>query len=425
LALSGVAAVLLVYACKKNDAHPVTRGTTVSADTIHISSPIDSGTELIVSEPSGTVLLDTIFSTTTNFRAALSSPLPFVDVTLIQYYSYSHTYQATTYKTVNPSTWTSLMPGSYSVPVSKAGYSTGDLTYLLSPGNLPIFPRGNGPNYPDSGIYISSIADQGPYSMGFSFYNYPPYPIASQYWNYGNYRIFMLWTANGLYNFYTPKTLHDTVQDPVMDTAEIIRPVIPAEFNQVIPQVTYINAFMDTTNFLNSVTLYPTGPDFNSMLTRGLQIPRQPFIQKYELNILLFGSDSDNVTFYNYADTVPTVFSLPDQSYYSLNATQADNFSVSWPKGKPTSYTVTWATSTVHWSISASTDSTSLHPLSMFTALHSKLLSGQNLNSLALLNFSLQTVQGFDYAGFLGYVCDSMALKTRRVGSLVSYNRTY
>ena len=106
-------------------------------------------------------------------------------------------------------------------------------------------------------------------------------------------------------------------------------------------------------------------------------------------------------------DSIPTTLPLPTAADYAITSTQNDNFSVSFHLSGITSYGTEWSAGKVLLNILANPDSTTLHPLSLLTALKSRKLQGQSLAGLKLTNFDFQTVQGLNYNGYFNLVYDS------------------
>ena len=73
--------------------------------------------EVIISEPAGKILLDTITPPNTEIVASLSTNAKLVEITNVYFDIYAATYNVVTYKAVDPSTWTSIYSGSYHAPV--------------------------------------------------------------------------------------------------------------------------------------------------------------------------------------------------------------------------------------------------------------------------------------------------------------------
>lgn len=131
---------------------------------------------------------------------------------------------------------------------------------------------------------------------------------------------------------------------------------------------------------------------------------------------------------YSYGDSVPVLQpfpTLPDESFYSLNATQNNSFSVGFTGNKPTYYNTQWQVGNISWTIYASPDSATLQPLNMLIALKSQRLQGQSLNNLKLSGFEFFNTQGLGYADYLAYVCDPAQTNAKRLSTAVTFTKYF
>lgn len=102
-----------------------------------------------------------------------------------------------------------------------------------------------------------------------------------------------------------------------------------------------------------------------------------------------------------------------------------NQFSLSWNSVHPSYYSTSWAAGNLRWTLYSSPDSTTQHPLNLFSSLDSQLLRGQNLGNLTLTGFAFETAQGLDYAGFFNYTCNPTLLKTQRLPASITYSKTF
>src|SRR5579872_3390358 len=109
---------VFLFSCNKNqDAVATTNGDLKINLTTPGAVPNINDYEIIISEPTGRVLLDTIALPNTSIVASLKTNASLVDITNVYYDLFANTYYVVTYKAVNPSTWTSIYSGSYHAPV--------------------------------------------------------------------------------------------------------------------------------------------------------------------------------------------------------------------------------------------------------------------------------------------------------------------
>ena len=143
-------AVIFVACHKDSTPPPVAPPTTPQTGTLNINMnypAVDTSTttyELIINEPGGKVLLDTIAVVNHPVKAALRTNAKLVDVTTILLFTNPTQYYAFTYKSVDPSGWSNTYPGSYQV---SPGLNT------LSSTNAQLVVQ----NFPSSAIYGTSV----------------------------------------------------------------------------------------------------------------------------------------------------------------------------------------------------------------------------------------------------------------------------
>jgi len=406
LYLSILALSSLLFSCKKDSTHTSTSVAPPVTGTMNINLSYNPGSafELIISETGGKILLDTLTPASgNNIIATLKTNQTLVDYTLVNYDSGASAYYASTYKGVNPSSWTWLTAGDYFAPEGPLPSRSASILYTNTPvGN--IYPY----IFNDYvGTFSSSPTNTSAGDLAFNY---------SQ--NGSNNYLYLLFPALGMYNFHIPKGLNDTVDLTSMDTAVMLNFNKPAEYTM---QSCTLIGVMDTTDFSRNVVLYgflhyPGTPD--------MEYPRK-LVQKLELSANAASSNNDYASYYSYGDSIPSTLPLADESSYTITSTQNTNFSLKFLSAAPSYYTTGWKTQGITWALSASPDSTTLNPLSLLTALKSKMLQGIDLSGLSLSSFGFEAAQGLDYAGFLSYVCNPNLIKTQRLSSSIQFSKSF
>jgi hypothetical protein len=182
---------------------------------------------------------------------------------------------------------------------------------------------------------------------------------------------------------------------------------------------------MDTTNIDRALLLYaPTGgPGGDTTAVQNFCYPPS-VVEKYELRIYAHTPDKQNyISYYSYGPQVPPTMPFPDSTGYTLNSILPDHFSFTLLSVSP-SYIGTQyltASSKVNWTIFSSPDSTQLHPLSTLSSLNSRMLQGQNLNTLSFYSFGYGTADQLNYQDYFSYVCNLQRASTSRPGSEVDF----
>jgi hypothetical protein len=364
-------------------------------------SLLQANVELIVSEPGGKVLLDTITPVNTHIEISLATRAPTVDLTNICYENYLHQFIVRTFKGVNPSGWAADYNLNDEAP---AGTSP-----TLVPDTLQFI------NLPTIGL---SIFDQSVFNSGFAI-PAPPNSISAKYSLVaGNYAYLILPRVN-LYKMVIPSGSNQTIDCSTMDTAEVANFSPSSYFTY---SNTNVYGYPDTNNLNTELWLYNNDINAETGLPQ-LEYPAKN-IQAYTV-AAEFNHNQESVEIYTRGTTINPNITYPDPSSYLISATQNNQFSVSWNAIKPTFYETYWKDSAVSYYLYASADSTTINPVGLLSTQKSKLLQGQDLTQLMLSFFQYGIVSGYGYADYLGLVCDSTLLWKHPVSNRMSYYKFY
>ena len=403
-----VLSLFCLVSCKKNNTPPVEPPITPPViGTMNINLSYGAGTgffELIISETVGKILLDTLPPFHNSIVAALKTNQTLVDVTLITYDTAGKQYNLRTYKGVNPANWSSVLLSGYDAPIANLSSKGASILYTH-------VPNGNA-------SYLLLDDYVGTYSSTYDFSIPGQYTLGYQQYSNNNYLYFLL-PFSGLYNFHVPKGLTDTVDLSHMDTAVTVSFTKPAQYTL---QSCTLVGIMDTTDYNKSVFLYNNGsPSFG---IPDVEYPKK-LVQKFEMHAYATNTNKGTASYYSYGDAVPSTLPLADESAYTINTSQNNNFSIKFNSSRPTYYYTQWQTGNLLWLIYASPDSTTLNPMGLLTSLKSKSLQGQNFSSLALTRLSFENTLGLDYQGYFPYVTNSDLIKMKRVATSVGFSKTY
>jgi hypothetical protein len=395
------------YACGKSNSSPSSPGnpvtppppTTPIVSTMNINMAYTDGGsqyELIISEPTGKILLDTLATPPTAIIAALRTNDTLVDVTAIVNNANGVTYTAYIYQSVNASTIPRLTQTGYNSlggPLKAGTTTSSQILYE----NVP------------PGI-LNSSANQ---TLFTNFYNNPPGQIVVSptdntvvihYNNYpGNYAYLLIPSA-GLYNLHAQSNAIDTVDCTHMDTAISLTFDRPEPFTINTQYSSFIGIF-DTTDLTKVIGLsdYLLAPP--SRLGVDFEYPNIP-VQKYELSFSATNASNDVLEFYTCASTIPTTLPLPKEADFNISSTQNDNFVVTFPGNKPTYYFVQLTSPNLTATLYSRPDSSTMHPVSFLTNLKSKLLKNVNLSLLDPTEVEVDNYNGMNYSTYLPFAAD-------------------
>lgn len=379
-------ATLVLFACKKNHdvtpPPPVQSDTTFSSNLIYLAS---AGTiqretlkdiEFIVSEPDGKVLLDTIADVNKPVAVSVTTKKRALDLSVIRYITTLKTWSVTVHKAINLGEY-SILPGSDSVPGVSASvtppYVVGSVYYT----NLP-----TGSNIP-----YQMTSFNGGSSWTYSATGPADNHLKVNYIKFANDYNYLVLPTLGLYNFRKAVNVDDTVDASSMDKCSIVDLTVPSSFN-----FQYISAaaYPDTTNPDKFLLIYNYASDNDTLFSAKLAYPGKKTFSKYRLSESMKNDAAAiNVNYYNpWCDTISAPPFVLDDSYFSVTSAQNNNFSIQFNKIKPGYYTAFYSSTNIYLNLSASGDSTTLHPVDFVTALKSKRLAGQDLNALKAGSFT-------------------------------------
>jgi hypothetical protein len=403
--LCACASCVILLSCHKTDSKPA--GTTTPPPTVGTMNinfdygPQGSQYELIISEPGGTVLLDTLAVGAVPVIATLKTNDTLVDLTTIISLGSSY-YDIYCYKSINASRITTPPSSDYTIADGlKTGTTTpasiyyenipqGALTNTLSPQFLFT-------NFPWN-VFTNAVTSVSPNYVSINYNNYA-----------GNYAYFLLPSA-GLYNLHIQVNAADTVDCTHMDTAISLTFNRPQPFT-VNSQLSTFIGIPDTTDLTKIIgfTYFNAAPPSRAGVD--FEYPNIP-VQKYELDVLATNANNDNMSYYYLGDSIPLTLPFFQESDFSVTSTVNTNFTVSFPNTQPTYYATSWRDSSLVMVIYSPADSGTQHPLALLTNQNPKLLKGFNFNAFALGQFTIANINGMSYNGWLNYKSTPLSFAT-------------
>jgi hypothetical protein len=370
---------------------------------LNVTYPTQTATgtfELIVSEPSGKVLLDSIAAVNTPVITSVQTSASLVDFTYIldqgNVSSPYTRYLVYVYKGVNPSNWTklnsALSPISY--PLS-SGPTTASQIFI--------------PDYPSNAVPDGIVSNSFVFdNCNFNLYTNLSYYASANTFNlyydrHAGHPVYFSITHLGLYKLYTPMKDFDTLDVFHMDTLST------TTFTRKFPftinyQIGYsFHGIPDTTDLSTSISFSnffdPKAPGQGD-----LQYPKT-FMQKYEIELTAVDNNNDLLSYYGLVSNIPTDLNLPDPSTFSEVSKEADDISFLFKNpSSTTSCQINLSNSLVGATIWSSPDSTTLHPLTLLTNLKSKMLNGVSLVDITPKNFEFLNIPGYSYADYFSYL---------------------
>ncbi len=386
-------AVCSIFSCRKIGIEPHPRHPGDSTYTINLTyyntdTTIAPGIELIISEPGGSILLDSIYGFNTPIIATIYTPATVVDVTTVFYSPTFDYYQVLVDKSVQPWKWTGF-PGQGTFPVLPPGVPA-TATYI------------NAPSVNINTVHFGSLSNNGPL-FPFATYSSPTQLDITYSGRAGNDIAYLVLPTLGLYSYHPITGPINTIDLTRMDTTYKVHYNMPSQYT-LLASVMW--GYYDSTDLNQYILLF----NYYDRLTMGdLQYPPQGLtpVQQYWTQITSSTPDNEFVTYRTFGNPPPSSYTIPYPAspIYTFNAATQDSFSVTFAQ-KPTLYTVNYAAGNILVSINASPDSAQLRPLPFLIAINSRILRGKDLSTLAIQNFGYETLFGLDYNGYFARQTD-------------------
>jgi hypothetical protein len=368
-----------------------------------IDSTYRTNYELYVSEAGGKVVLDTVVDYNKTITADLVTSAKYLDVSII-YSMYpagaNPFFMINSYKSIDLAQWKNI-PLSDSVPGQAYPMITGTAAMQLKNVGTPApfywqFMCNDDPGEaffqptilgftPEGVSYTSDLSIN--YTWEQDAYAYIAFPYAARY---------KLHKING------PT---DTVDCSQLDTARTVSFNWAPQYD-ILPR---LFGYMDTTNRDKSLLLAPGHGQYTHAYSYETMYPaKKGVFQKYDL--LLTGypnaSGPGGVPVqagirWTWLDTIPVVVPFLDATYYTVKSQTPDSFSVSWPKTKPTFYTLSTSFNIGEFLLTASADTTVLDPERMLVRLEQgKLLKGASA-PMFINGFTMNIDDNPDYQSYM------------------------
>jgi|SRR6185437_10161192 len=399
-------------ACHKDSTKPPVTSTdsTLKIDLINSengwSDTVKTDVELIISEPGGKILLDTITPANTRITLTLNTNATTVNLTNIDHPANDINYYAITYVGVNPANWACDYFLNYEAPSGPhpSSFVNSTLTYTnISSSTATLFTQNAWMFQPG---YHEDLTN--PNAITFTYSRLP-----------GNYAYFLDYTTDR-YKMVLPTQANQTVDCSTMDQTTSANFTPSSYFNYY---ESYLWGYPDSTNLNSVLQLYSHDTGWVAG-TPELEYPTKN-IQKYAMEGRFYSPNNEYAFVYSLSNTINLNLSYPDPNSYSLGSTKNSNFAISWNGTKPTYYFTYWSANNISWGFVVPPDSTTFNPLGLMTAQGSKILQGMDLTRLTLAEFYYNSVKGYNYSGYLGLMHDSTQYWKNPISSSIIYIKNF
>ncbi|HEV2478471.1 MAG TPA: hypothetical protein VGS79_02355 [Puia sp.] len=382
--------------------------------------------EVIISEPAGKVLLDTISPVNTALSAHLHTASYVVNATYVFRGTTYNTYSVTTYRNVDPRSWTAMPAPYLSLILGDTISPSERITYYTHPPYLSNF---EGTDFNDIIVsdYTWALGLAGNPDYQPTDPTYQPGGLLTVYnWAHGGNPVYTLFPQPGFYNFHTPPaTGNDTVNLTHMDTTIKVNYRVPASYSIFFNTLL---GYADTTNLNRSMTLFINEYIGGNPYPADLEYPPTG-VQAYDLDLEASNSATGEfIAYLNYDTRVPSSVNWLTSADYTLNANLQDSFNIHFNGVKPTFYDMKWRSGKIEFEMYSAPDDATLHPYTWFTHLGSKLLNGQSIPSLSPLNLYFVEATGLpsDFNGYLNAFATTATPITPPLGTgVIAYSKSW
>ena len=377
--LTVLCVILFVFtvSCKKNHTPAPVVQTPLDSFQLNLNFPLARNTipygypssyELIISEGSGRVVLDTVTGFNAPVITWLKTNQKLLDVTIVSGGYNGFTASVHSYKAIDLTSWVN-MPDNDSIQIAPGGAAppspvAGIVTYTGV--NLPLG------SYYDFLAYATGSNGQVYSNTVYGQFNAP----------LGDYG-YLIFPDLGLYNLHQLVSQNDVVDFSHPDTAVRVPFNTPAGYTTTGFSIA---GYPDTTRLGNTVNLtyYDRNGQFITDAT-GLLYPGAKGFKKYYFSY--YASNANNGDGVNvnlpYIDTIPNNFPIPDASWYGITKTADTGVSVQFLRSSPTYYNiVSTLANGYQFTLTAPADSTLLHPVSFYRSLKSKFLGNLDFSQM-------------------------------------------
>jgi len=389
--------LLFAFSCHRSVTTPAGKYLKIKVLFPFQSSAYQSEFELIISEPGGAVLLDTEEPFNSTIVANLHTDDTLVDVSTIVNDIVTHQYLAYTYRAVNVSEFSTVVPGNSLITLPNSQGQPAQIYYKNAPTSVPL------------GWFFNS----GFYSTNFGLSNSLT-DFSIQYTQHQNTYTYLYMPQSKLYKFHLPVSETDTVDLSQMDTAAT--PVLQVPSGDTITYL-YLAGLTDSTNLNTALLLYTNQPYMP------FGYPTK-YIQKYQ-TFALAQNGSEQFFYSNFSDSVPSVMPFPGESSYTLYSTQNNNFDIGFNGVVPCYFATNWSSANIYWTVYQSPDSTNIQAYSFLTSLNSRMLAAQDLSALVFSGFGFQVSPEFSYLRYSDYIFNPSQIATHPISYDLHYFKSF
>lgn len=352
--------------------------------------------ELIILEPKGKKLLDTVVSTYQQHTFKLKTLEKNFTVTTIWNNEAIKKTFVTTYYEVNPDKWE--LSASLNYPYFRQE--------MYVPKKQASLKYWNIPHIPDDRFYFTTPGEQA-MSLGYASYlNILDIEYQRERPNY----TYLVIPSLGLYKMHQVSSNIELIDLSQMEKATTVNFETPANLTK---RSVLLNGYPNEKDYSENLMLYLSGLD-QLKGNYDLIYPNN-HIKKYSLNTSWLDADNNVYEYFSFSNTVPTKLSFLDDSHLKVTSKTLDNLGVQFTKDLPTYHKSVWDSKDLAWTVYLPSNKTSYQPLEQLNSLNSSLLNNRNLSDLKLINLTIEKADELTYQEFFNNVFNNDINKVNKI----------
>ena len=395
--------ILLSFsACQKDIDQPNNATKTVTFN-IGYNQTRMVGYELIITETTGELLLDTIIFTSNKIAHTVNAKGDAFNITTIGKDSAGRL-TINTFKGVNSVNWDiTPFPFKYAMhPGTPPSGVKNSITYT----NIPTTP----PNSNMPAFVFTTLFSRQATTMGFNM----PYSISVEYDRTNPPLTLVIIPGLKLYKLHEANSASSTIDLAKMDTAVSISYSKGTGYNRYL-----------------SLWGYPTAGDYQNWVhlfyplfilkDTVLFYPKSNLIKEYELTGQ-YQNSKETYEFYNLANSVPTSINFLDSTYFTSSYNNK-KFQISFPKDKPTYYSLRLISANFSWNVYVPLDETTLDVQELINTLKTQWINKSDLENHKLNSVMIDQITDFTYPAVLDYIYNPKELEKKKIKTFRTYRK--
>lgn len=401
-----IATAILVSSCSKDvempqpvDVKPPAQSFSLS----YVNSSTTSGQfELLVTDSTSVLLLDTLLATEMMHNLTVYSPQNNFNLTTIVEYTSSQGHGVQSFYQVRPKDWkiNQFELAGFEDPAAAQNQVQGKINYQNLPNNISLsnLQMGNANGY---------SYDAANNSLQLSYFSKLPYEST------------ILFPDSHLYNYYIANSAQETVNVSHLDMA------LAHTFQKTLPAM---NTFRSLSIFTRKDDVSSRIKFYDSYIQTGIPTEDLLYPAAIAKQFLVLYSVFDANTAYftaQFGDALSSSIDFKDSSYYQLDSTSIDHYTIAFLKENPSCYSlIFYSPDNVNWTYNLPAEKKDFTIQEKLTDLSkSKMLKGWNSSQMKFRTLSVTYADKMNYHNYFNYILARDATGKNKFKSYQVYSR--